>query len=292
MGNGSAGGNLGVLARPSGAFAMLAVDQREGLRAMLAQHRPGPVPDSALTDFKLDAIRALTPYASAVLIDRALAWDQALAAHAVAPGCGLIAAADVLVSSADELVADVEIDELVVPEAVRAQGAAALKLLVLWRPGDPREPRIAMVDDFIARCRRAGLASIVEPVTRRPRDGGAWDREAAILQAAVELGRRGADIYKGEVPYYGTGPEADIRGACAAITRSVGSPWVVLSSGVPQDAFPQAVEWACQEGAGGFLAGRGIWAGTIGQPDVPRALRRDAAPRLQRLCDVVDRIVG
>ncbi len=283
---------LAALARPSGAFAMLAVDQREGLRAMLAQHRPGPVPDSALTEFKLQVIRALTPYASAVLVDRELAWRQTVDERAVAPGCGLIAAADVLLASADEVVAAVEIDDLVVPEVVRDEGAVALKLLVLWRPRDPAEPRVAMVDDFIARCRRAGLASIVEPVTRRPRDGGAWDREAAILGAAVELGRRGADIYKGEVPYFGTGPEADIRAACAAITRSVASPWVVLSSGVPQDAFPQAVEWACREGASGFLAGRGIWAGTIGQQDVPRALREDAVPRLRRLCEIVDRVAA
>ncbi len=283
---------LTALARPSGALAMLAVDQREGLRAMMAQHAAGPVPDAALTEFKLQAIRALTPYASAVLIDRELAWDQAIAENAVAPDCALIAAADVLIPSADELVAEVEIDDLVVPETVREQGAAAMKLLVLWRPGEPPEPRIAMVDDFIARCRRGGLLSIVEPVTRRPRAGGEWDREAAILQAAAELGGRGADIYKGEVPYFGVGSEAETRGAFAAVNRSVSSPWVVLSSGVPQDAFPQAVAWACEEGASGFLAGRAVWAGTIGQPDVPRALREDAAPRLQRLCDVVDRAVS
>ena len=280
-----------ALARESGAYAMLAVDQREGLRAMLAQHQSGPVPDSALTAFKLDAIRVLTPYASAVLIDRELAWQQALDADAVAPGCGLIAAADVLISSAEELVAEVEIDDLVVPEQVRDQGAVALKLLVLWRPGDPAEPRIAMVDDFIARCTRAGLVSVVEPVVRRPRDKSAWDREASILQAAVELGSRGQDIYKGEVPYFGTASEREVREAYAAIDRAVEGDWVVLSSGVPQDAFPQAVEWACREGASGFLAGRGIWSGTIGAPDVPHALRADAVPRLQRLCDVVDRAV-
>jgi sulfofructosephosphate aldolase len=283
---------MAALARPSGAYAMLAVDQREGLRVMLEKQHPAPVPDSALTAFKLDAIRALTPYASAVLIDRELAWQQALDAGAVAPGCGLIAAADVLISSADELVADVEIDDLVVPATVRAQGAVALKLLVLWRPGDPAAPRVAMVDDFVARCRAAGLVSIVEPVARQPRDRSAWDREAAILAAAAELGGRGQDIYKGEVPYFGTAPEAEIRRACATITRHVNGPWVVLSSGVPQDVFPQAVEWACREGASGFLAGRGIWAGTIGAADVSRALREDGVPRLQRLCDVVDRVVG
>jgi sulfofructosephosphate aldolase len=281
-----------ALARKSGAYAMLAVDQREGLRAMLAQHQPGPIPDSALTAFKLAAIRVLSPHASAVLIDRELAWQQSLDAGVVAPGCALIAAADVLISGPDELVADVAIDDLVVPEQVRDQGAVALKLLVVWRPGDPAEPRIAMVDDFIARCRRAGLVSIIEPVTRRPRGKGAWDREAAILQAAVELGCRGAGIYKGEVPYFGTGSEAETRRAYAAIDRTVDGDWVVLSSGVPQDAFPRAVEWACREGASGFLAGRAIWAGTIGAPDVSRALQEDAVPRLQRLCDVVDRVLG
>lgn len=258
---------------------------------MLAQHQPGPVPDSALTQFKLHAIRALTPHASAVLIDRELAWRQAIDGDAVAPGCGLIAAADVLHPGPGELVGDVTIDDLVVPASVRADGAVAMKLLVLWRPGAPVEPLVAMVDDFIGRCRDGGLISIVEPVVRAPRNGSAWDREAAILDAAAALGRRGANIYKGEVPFYGKGSEAEIRTACATITRSVGSPWVVLSSGVPQDAFPQAVEWACREGASGFLAGRGIWAGTIGTPDVERALQDDAVPRLQRLCDVVDRAI-
>jgi len=56
------------LARPSCGFAILAVDRREGLRAILAQHQPGPVSDSAPTD-KLKAMSALTPHAFAMLID-------------------------------------------------------------------------------------------------------------------------------------------------------------------------------------------------------------------------------
>jgi sulfofructosephosphate aldolase len=65
----------------------------------------------------------------------------------------------------------------------------------------------------------------------------------------------------------------------------------VLSSGVSPDDFPQAVEWACREGACGFLAGRAVWRSVIGKSDIPRALMEDAAVRLQRLCDVVDRVV-
>lgn len=62
--------DLSALARPSGGFAMLAMDQREGLRAMLAQHQPGPVPDSALTEFKLQAMRALTPHPVAISLSQ------------------------------------------------------------------------------------------------------------------------------------------------------------------------------------------------------------------------------
>ena len=35
-------------------------------------------------------------------------------------------------------------------------------------------------------------------------------------------------------------------------------------SGVAPDDFPQAVDWACREGASGFLAGRAVWRSTIG----------------------------
>ena len=76
------------------------------------------------------------------------------------------------------------------------------------------------------------------------------------------------------------------------ITRIVNGPWVVLSSGVTPDAFPQAVEWACREGAAGFLAGRAVWRMVIGHPDMEAALQKDAVSRLQRLCDVVDETVG
>nr|WP_295740079.1 aldolase [uncultured Acidocella sp.] len=278
------------MARPSGTYAMLAIDQREGLRAMMAPHQDRPVTDADLTRFKLEVIEALTPYASAVLIDRELAWQQALDAGVVNPSCALIAAADVLIPSADELVARVEIDHEVVPAKVKAQGAVALKLLVLWRPGEAAEPRIAMVEEFVAICRQTGLASVVEPVARAPRDGSGWDREAAIIAAAKELGDRGQDLYKCEIPYYGAGPEARVRQGCASLSRHVNGDWVVLSSGVKQDDFPRAVEWACREGASGFLAGRGIWSGTIGKPDLRRALREDAVPRLETLCNVLDKV--
>ena len=282
---------LGRLARPSGAFAMLAVDQRESMRAMFAEKQTNPVSDAQLTDFKLAALRALTPYASAVLIDRQFGWHRAISEHAVARSCGLIAAADHFISGRGELITDVVIDEDISPEKIRADGGVAMKLLVIWRPDESAEKRIALVDEFVRRCRAYGLISIVEPVSRKPHDGRVWDPNDGILAAARELGDRGADLYKAEVPLYAKGTEAEVRRDCAALTRVIKSQWVVLSSGVTPDDFPKAVEWACREGASGFLAGRAVWRGVIGEANVEQALKQDAIPRLQKLCDVVDRAV-
>lgn len=283
---------LSVLARPSGAFAMLAIDQRESMRAMFAEKQGTPASDRQLADFKIDALKALTPHASAVLIDPQFAWRRAVDEKAVAPSCGLIAAADLFSSRGDEIVADSVIDVRVDPVTIKAEGGVALKLLVIWRPDEDPETRIAMVDEFIAKCRAAGLLSIIEPVSRKPRDGRPHDLDAGILAAARELGSRGGDLYKAEVPLGGAGAESEIVRRCEELTSAIASPWVVLSSGVAPDRFPTAVGWACKGGASGFLAGRAVWRGVIGAPDIRKALETDAVERLKRLCDAVDEAVA
>lgn len=281
-----------ILARPSGGFAMLAVDQREAMRAMFAEHQDAPVTDEQLRDFKVAATRILTPYASAVLIDKQFAFDAAVQARAVAPTCALIAAADHFIAGNGEFVTDVEIDRAVDPDAVRAQGAVAMKLLVIWRPdGDPAS-RVAMVEEFVDRAHSAGLVAIIEPVCKAPRDGRNWDWNASVIAAAEELGGLGADLYKAEVPYHGVGDEAEIRAASRRLTTAIDGPWVVLSSGVPTEAFPTAVRLACEEGASGFLAGRAVWSTVIGSPDLERELQRVSVPRLQLLGEIVDAAVA
>ena len=284
-------GGLHRVARPSGAFAMLAVDQREAMRAMFAEHQQQPVTDAQLTDFKVTATRVLTPYASAVLADKQFSFDQIVDADAVAPGCGLIAAADQFIAGNGEFVTAVQIDHDVDPAQVARQGAVAMKLLVIHRPDEPAATRIGMVEEFVDRCRSAGLVSIIEPVAKAPRGAGDWDWDECVVQAARELGGLGADLYKAEVPLKGQGPADEIRRRCAQITDAVSSPWVVLSSGVPAELFPQAVELACREGASGFLAGRAVWAAVIGSADIEGDLHRVSAPRLQALGELVDQVV-
>jgi sulfofructosephosphate aldolase len=277
-----------ALARPSGGFAMLAVDQREAMRQMFQRFQADPVYDAQVTAFKLAAVRTLSPHASAVLLDKQFVLDRALDEGAVARSCAVIAAADQFHASADEVVADVEIDDDVDPDHYAERGVRALKLLVLYRPDEPSAGRVAMVERFVDRCRSAGLVSIIEPVSRAPRSGGPWDWDGGVIAAARELGARGADLYKAEVPLHGAGDPDDVRRRCAEISAAVASPWVVLSSGVDQDVFPTAVELACREGASGFLAGRAVWQACIGAADVERELSDGAVARFRRLAEVVD----
>jgi len=274
---------------------MLAVDQREALRVMMttAAGATSPVDDETVIRFKLDAARILSPYASAVLIDRQFAFDRAIEAGVVAEGCGLISSADHFIEAHGQLVGEVEIDRLVDPAEVRDRGAVALKLLVLHRPDQPAAGRIAMVDEFVERCAAADLASIIEPVCRPPLDDSMpWEHDEAIIDAARELGALGADLYKGEMPLSGRGGDAEMSERCTAIDGAVESPWVILSSGVAEADFPRAIEVACEAGASGFLAGRAVWASCLGADDVDQCLAGPAVDRLQRFAAVADRIVS
>lgn len=280
---------LNDISRPGGGFAMLAVDQREAMRLMfIAAGQPKPVADSVLTDFKVAATRILSPYASAVLADKQFCLNQVVEQQAIADTCGLIVAADHFVPGNGIPVDSVEVDLAVDPHAVRAMGGKALKLLVLWREDEPAEQRLAMVDDFVARCRSAGLVSIIEPVVRPPRRGWVFDREAAIVAAAAELGSTGADLYKAEMPQGGKGDENALLAACQKLNDQMNMPWVILSSGVDADIFGRAVRIAMKGGASGFLAGRAVWASVVGAQDPQTMLRDVSVPRLQRLAEIVD----
>lgn len=280
---------VSILARPSGGFAMLAVDQREALRLMFAAAgAKSPVEDRVLTDFKVTAAELLSPYASAILADKQFCFDQIVAAKVLAPQCALIAAADEFLPGNGIPVDDVRVDQAVSPAEVRAAGAKAMKLLVLWRADEPAEQRLAMVDEFVKRCRSAGLVSIIEPVVRPPRRGWAFDREAAIVAAAKELGATSADLYKAEMPFGGKGAERDLLDAAKRLNDQIRMPWVILSSGVQADVFGRAVRIAMAAGASGFLAGRAVWASVVGAGDMRTMLRDVSVPRLQRLGEIVD----
>lgn len=281
------------ITRASGGFAMLAVDQREAMRLMFAAAgaKP-PVADNVLTDFKVNAAKILSPYASAILVDQQFCYRQVVEQNAVASSCGMIVAADEFIPGNGIPVDSVVIDKKINPQAVKRDGAKALKLLVLWRSDEDAQQRLDMVKEFNEMCHSNGLVSIIEPVVRPPRRGDKFCREQAILDAAKELGDSGADLYKVEMPLYGKGEQHELLAASQRLNDHINMPWVILSSGVDDKLFPRAVRVAMTAGASGFLAGRAVWSSVIGLPDTELMLRDVSAPKLQRLGDIVDEMMA
>jgi sulfofructosephosphate aldolase len=265
---------LDALARPSGTFLMVAMDQRESLRTMF-RDAGRPDTDEQVAAFKRAVARELAPYASGFLIE----GDHV---EAVAPFVerGLILAVDRLEQERGGLVEDTALDEdAAIPAAV-----VALKLLVIWRDDARREERVAMSRRFVDLARRNGLVSVLEPVVRVPDE----QREEAIVEAARELGATLPSLYKCQVPLAGRGEPAAITAGARAIDAVLPVPWVVLSQGVAPEDFPGAVEASCRGGASGMLAGRAVWAHTVGDDDPAAAMRASSVPRLEELAAIVD----
>ncbi len=282
--------DLSKLARSSGGLAMVAVDQREALRGMFAKFQEAPVPDSQLTQFKVDVARELSPYASALLVDQEFGIDAIVNQKALASNCGLIAAADLLLGPVGGAATDTGVDPDVDPMRMKAIGAVGLKFLVLWRIDESPEARQKLVDEFNALCDKSDLPSIIEVIVKPPLDASVeFDREEHLITAAKEARNWKADLYKAEVPFHGEGDHAAITRSAARITDAIQGPWVVLSNGVKAEFFADAVMACAQGGASGFLAGRAVWADLVGSPDIPKALREVSIPRLEKLGEIVDK---
>ena len=277
------------LARPSGALAMVAVDQREALRGMFAAHQSTPVPDSQLTQFKVDVARELSPFASALLVDQEFGIDEIIKQKALKGSCGLIAAADLLVGPPGGAATDTAIDLDVDAIRMRDIGSVGLKFLVLWRNDESPDSRSKLVEEFNKLCTISGLPSVIEIIVKPPTDTSkTFNREEEIITAAREAASWKPDLYKAEVPFHGEGDLNLVTKNAERISEAIGSPWVVLSNGVKQPFFNDAVKACAMGGASGFLAGRAVWADIVGSADIPKALRDVSIPRLEQLAEIVD----
>ncbi|HVV22392.1 MAG TPA: hypothetical protein VHF06_23365 [Pseudonocardiaceae bacterium] len=271
--------NLNALADEAGCLTMLALDHRESLRIMLSANGTRASEADVLA-FKRTAIRELAPVASAVLLDKAAALDAPTRAL-VPAGKAVVLAVDAFDQPAGSPVLASRLDDTVDVDTIRRAGAAAVKLLVLWRPDTGADERADDVSRFVDLARRAGVAALVEGIVRV--DG---DREEAVLAAAAELCSFQPDVYKAEIPGYVEGDLSRVRAASARLTDVARRPWVVLSNGVRTADFIPGLREACAGGALGFMAGRAVFRDVAGSADPAAGLRTVSAPRLRHMVEV------
>jgi sulfofructosephosphate aldolase len=275
--------SYGALARPGGAFAMLALDQRISLRNIFVDAGLEPRQE-ALDGFRTTVASTLSPIASAILLDPGYI-ARAPEPAPWADGGGLIVAADELIQDAGQPARDSRL-ELAAAGVAVARGATALKLMVIWDSRETNEDRLALVREFVALAHEHGLVAITEGIVPADPDGTPATAEE-LLTATAALSR-GADLYKAQVPIHGGDSLADVERLSAELTAILPCPWVVLSTGVPHERFADLVGAACRGGASGVLAGRAIWRAAVGRPDPAGYLSNDGTARLEELIAVVD----
>ena len=284
---------LADIASDDGVFAIVAMDQRNTLRRMF-KAVDIEASEEDLRTAKADVARALTPAASGMLLDPTFGVPAVTAAEAIAPGCGLLVAAEP--SSRDSYNGEPRIsrDPELNARWVSEQGGDALKFLVQLRADRPipasGEPDLVrevldVCREIITDCHSEGLPSVIENlVYELPGDQlSGKAREDAIIAAAVALDELDIDLLKLEYP-----GSAD---ACRRLADVLHRPWAVLSAGVPFDQFSDVIKIAFDEGgASGFIAGRSIWreALPLNGMERQRFLDSVARPRLDDLVTVAN----
>jgi tagatose-1,6-bisphosphate aldolase len=285
---------LADIALDNGVFAIIAMDQRNTLKRMF-KAVDIDASEEDLRAAKADVARALTPAASAILLDPTYGVPAVTEAHALAPSCGLLVAAEPSNRNSYNGEPRTHRDPDLNARWVAAQGGDAVKFLVQLRAdrskpttGEPDLVRevLDVCREIIADCDSAGLPSVIENLVYEfpgeQLSGKA--REDAIISAASALDELDIDLLKLEYP----GSPA----ACRRLADALHRPWAVLSAGVPFEQFSDVLKIAFDEGgASGFIAGRSVWREALPLNGMERQRFFDsvARPRLDDLLTVANK---
>lgn len=272
---------LKTVANSRGVIAALALDQRGLLKKMLAREMSGGTPsDAMVSEFKCIVTDALTPHASAILLD----VEYGLPAVAHRNGKGVLLAYE---KSGYDATAPEFLPSLTEGWSVlrlREAGATAIKILLYYSPFENawiNEQKQAWVERVGAECRALDIPLFVELLAY-----GAGEDENSLSYAKRKpeivirsiqeftADRYGADVlklefpvrmqfvpgtenYQGQAAYSREQAAEHFRRAATAATR----PFVYLSAGVTSSAFLQGLEFALQSGVQfhGVLCGRATW---------------------------------
>jgi tagatose 1,6-diphosphate aldolase len=274
---------INALADARGVIAAAAMDQRGSLRNMLIQAgAPDPTP-AQMTEFKTIVTEALTPHASAILLDPE--YSLPAIPHR-APGVGVLLAYErwgydqTTPGRLPALLPDWSVRRLL------AAGATAIKILLYYDPDDApaiNRVKLAWIERIGDECRGADAPFFLEPLAYSdaiPDEKGrdfARVKPAKVRRSIEEFSqpRYGVDILKVEVPInmrFVEGAAANTTGEVvytraealrhfresAAAARQ---PFIYLSAAVEAPVFRETLELATEAGVpyAGVLCGRATW---------------------------------
>jgi tagatose 1,6-diphosphate aldolase len=273
------------LSNKDGVVAALAIDQRKSLRMLIAQAASVAtevISDDQVLEFKSAVTRALTPHASAVLIDPEFGRG---AFEERAPSCGLLTTYEMDGYENPRphrmlaLMPDLSVRRL------RDMGSDGIKVLLSYTPHDDSEwndYKLAMIERIGAECESLDMPFFLEPVGFDV-DGldvkgfeYAKRKPEIVLRTMEELSkdRYGVDVMKVEFPINASFVEgsavyagqtaytlADALGWFRRVDGVAGCPYIYLSAGVSAPHFRESLNMASQAKArfSGVLCGRATW---------------------------------
>ena len=276
---------------PRGTFACLALDHRQNLRRALNPQDPASVPDSTLTEFKLEVTAALAGEATAVLLDPEYSAAQAVAAGVIPANTGLVVAVEATGYTGDPTARQSQILPGWSVEKAKRMGASMIKLLVYYHPDAPIAVEIETFTKKVAdECKKFDLGLMLEPLSYsldpNEKKLTSDEKRYVVVETARKLAPLGADILKAEFPFAtDNNDEAAWAMASADVSAVSVVPWILLSAAVDFETYLRQVTVACNAGASGIAVGRAVWKEAVAMKADARVdfLQTTAKQRLARL---------
>lgn len=288
--------SLQQCAQPDGTFAMLAMDQRGSLFKAINPDAPDQVTYAQMITLKRDVIGALSPLASATLLDVEYGYGACVAGNALSGQSGLLLALEKSGYEGDPTERRTALlDDWSVEQTAHA-GANGVKLLVYYRPDAPNAAdQEALVKEVADQCRQAQLPLFLEPLhyslDRSIKTVPSAERRRVVIETAKRLVPLGVTVLKAEFPVdvAQTTDHDEWADACVELSEACPVPWVLLSAGVEFETYVEQVRVACTAGASGILCGRAIWkeAVRLGERERRNFLQTTGMSRMRRLAELV-----
>jgi len=277
--------HLQKLSNSAGVIAAAAMDQRGSLKKALAAAKgvsDTEISEEMMSDFKVAVSKALTPHASAILLDTEYGLK---AAAARSSNAGLLLAYEL---SGYDNTQPGRLPDLI-PELsalrIKELGADAVKILIYYSPSD--DPKVntikhAFVERIGAECETVGIPFFLEFIGYDPAGGDekglafAAQKPQIVIDSMAEFSKpqyhvdmlkvevpinavfvEGSSVYQGEAAYTRKEALDYFKKASDLATK----PFIYLSAGVSNAQFVESLTMASEAGTdySGVLCGRATW---------------------------------
>jgi tagatose 1,6-diphosphate aldolase len=313
---------LQALSNDKGVIAAAAMDQRGSLRKAIGKaggKEPKDITQQQMEEFKVSVSKALTPHATAILLDPEFGLP---ALKARDKNAGVLLAYE---KTGYDAAHEGRLPDLLDHESVgrlKAKGADAIKILLYYTPEESAEindRKHAWVERIGAECEAYDIPYFLEFVGYDPKGGDekglayAKRKPVIVKESMREFSKPPykVDILKVEIPVnmaFVEGSKANKSGE-AAYTRdeakmlfreaadAATKPFIYLSAGVDDDVFRESLELAIEAGTNwaGVLCGRATWKegipvyGKDGVEALQKWLEDRGVKHIQALNEVINR---